>query len=55
MGIGVLKAEKDKAREATLELSRTNHVVPKGAVAGSDLAVTVTQRLDVIVAPNPAL
>jgi hypothetical protein len=55
MGIGVLKAEKDKAREATLEIARTNHVVPKGAIAGSDLAVTVTQRLDVIVAPNPAL
>ena len=55
MGIGVLKAEKDQARDNTLELSRTNHVTPAGAVAGSDFAVTVTNRLDVIVAPNPAL
>jgi hypothetical protein len=55
MGIGVLKAEKDQARENRLELTRTNHLVPAGAIAGSDFAVSVTQRLDVIVAPNPAL
>jgi hypothetical protein len=55
MGIGVLKAEKDQARENRLELTRTNHVVPAGAIAGSEFAVTVTQELDVIVAPNPAL
>jgi len=55
MGIGVLKAERDQARDATLELGRTNHVVPGGAIAGSDFAVTIMNRLDVIVAPNPAL
>jgi hypothetical protein len=55
MGIGVLKAEKDKAREATIEVRRTNHVAPAGAIGGSDFAVTISQRLDVIVAPNPAL
>jgi hypothetical protein len=55
MGVGVLKAEKDKARANTLELSRTNRVVPAGAVAGSEFAVTITNKLDVVVAPNPAL
>jgi hypothetical protein len=55
MGVGVLKAEKDKARENTLEIDRTNHVVPRGAVAGSDLAVTISNRIDVLAAPNPAL
>ncbi len=55
MGVGVLKAEKDKAREDRLEISRTNHIAPAGAVPGSDFAVTISNRLDVIVAPNPAL
>jgi hypothetical protein len=55
MGIGVLKAEKDQARENTLEITRTNHVAPRGAVAGSDFAVSVDNYIDVIVAPNPAL
>lgn len=55
MGVGVLKAEKDKAREDRLELSRTNHIVPRGAIAGSDFAVTISNRIDIIVAPNPAL
>jgi len=55
MGIGVLRAERDQARENTLELTRTNHVQPAGAIAGSDFAVTIRNELDVIVAPNPAL
>lgn len=55
MGPGVLKAEKDKTRENTLELRRTNHIAPTGAIAGSDFAVSVEQRVDVIAQPNPAL
>lgn len=55
MGIGMLKAEKDQVRENRLEIRRTNHVVPAGAVAGSDFAVSVTNRIDVLAAPNPAL
>jgi hypothetical protein len=55
MGIGVLKAEKDVARENTIELTRMNHIPPSGAVAGSDFAVSITNRIDVLVAPNPAL
>lgn len=52
---GSLKAEKDQARPNTLLLERTNHVVPAGAVPGSDFAVSVENELDVIAAPNPAL
>jgi hypothetical protein len=55
MGPATLKAEKDKTRENTLELRRTNHVVPAGAIGGSDFAVSVEQRVDVIAQPNPAL
>jgi len=55
MGVGVLRADRDQARDDTLELSRTNHVVPSGAIAGSDFAVTIRNELDIIVAPNPAL
>jgi hypothetical protein len=55
MGIGVLKAEQDQARTNTLELTRTNHVAPAGAVGGSDFAVTVENYIEVVVAPNPAL
>jgi hypothetical protein len=55
MGPGVLKAEKDKTKENTLELRRTNHIAPHGAIAGSDFAVSVEQRVDVLALPNPAL
>jgi hypothetical protein len=55
MGIGVLRAEQDQARENTLELTRTNYIAPRGAVGGSDFAVTVENYIDVLVAPNPAL
>lgn len=55
MSAGVLKADKDQARENQIELRRTNHIVPGGAIAGSDFAVTVENRLTVIAAPNPAL
>jgi hypothetical protein len=55
MGVGVLRAEKDQARPNQLELTRTNQVVPGGAVAGSSFAVTISNRIDVIVAPNPLL
>jgi hypothetical protein len=55
MGIGVLKADREQARENRLEVRRTNHIAPAGAVAGSDFAVTVENELTVLVAPNPAL
>jgi hypothetical protein len=55
MGAGSLKAEKDKAKENRIEIRRTNHVSPAGAVAGSDFAVSIENRVDVLALPNPAL
>jgi hypothetical protein len=55
MGAGVLKAEKDKSKENRIEIRRTNHVSPAGAVAGSDFAVSIENRVDVLAQPNPAL
>jgi len=55
MGPGTLKAEKDKSVENSLELRRTNHTVPRGAVAGSEFSVTIENSLDVLAQPNPAL
>jgi len=52
---GSLKAEKDQSRPNQLELTRTNHVAPAGAVAGSDVSVSVQNELDVVALPNPAL
>ena len=52
---GSLKAEKDQARPNTLELTRTNQVVPKGAIAGSMFSVSIENDLDVVALPNPAL
>jgi hypothetical protein len=52
---GSLKAEKDQARPNTLQLTRTNQVVPKGAVAGSTFSVSIENELDVVALPNPAL
>ena len=52
---GALKAEKDQPRPNTLQLSRVNQVVPKGAVAGSMFSVSVTNELDVVALPDRAL
>jgi hypothetical protein len=52
---GALKAEKDRARENVLELSRTNRVTPAGAVGGSELSVRIENRIQVVAQPNPAL
>ena len=45
------KADKGQARPNTLRLSRTNHVAPAGAIAGSTLTVGVRQELDVVALP----
>ena len=55
MGAGSMQADRDQARENTLEIRRTNHVIPAGAAGGSDFAVTVMNEIDVLAAPNPAL
>ncbi len=55
MGAGALKSEKDKTKENRIEVRRTNHVSPAGAVGGSDFAVSIENRVDVLALPNPAL
>jgi len=50
-----LKAERDKAHENTLELVRLNRVTPAGAVGGSEVSVSVENRIQVVAMPNPAL
>jgi len=50
-----LKAEKDQPRENTIELRRSNQVAPAGAIGGSLFTVSVTNTLDVVAQPNPAL
>lgn len=52
---GALKAEKDKARENTIELVRTNRIAPAGAVGGSEFSVRIENRIQVVAQPNPAL
>ena len=55
MGVGMLKADGEQVRENRLEIRRTNRVVPAGAIAGSELAVTISNEMTVLAAPNPAL
>lgn len=52
---GALKAEQDKARENTLELVRVNRVTPAGAIGGSQVSVSIENRIQVVAIPNPAL
>jgi hypothetical protein len=53
MAPGSMKTDQDTARENVLELRRQNRVVPAGAVAGSELAVSVEQVLQVLALPVP--
>lgn len=55
LAVGALKADKDTPRENTIDLVRTNRVTPAGAVAGSDVRVSVENRVQVVAQPNPAL
>jgi hypothetical protein len=43
-----IPAQKDQTRQATLRVTRTNAITPKGAVAGSSFSVSVSQELDVV-------
>lgn len=52
---GALKADKEAARENRIELTRSNRVTPLGAIGGSELRVSVENRIDVVAQPNPAL
>lgn len=50
---GSMKYDNNQARQNTLELRRTNRVVPAGAVAGSEFSVMIEQQLDVVAQPAP--
>lgn len=52
---GSLEADGEQARENTIELRRSNRVVPAGAVAGSEFEVRVANEIQVVAQPNPAL
>ena len=51
MAAGMLHTDSSQALPNTLRLTRTNQVTPKGAVAGSQLSVSVSQELDVVAQP----
>lgn len=53
LAAGALKADSDEPRENTIELERTNRVSPAGAVAGSELRVSVENSITVVAAPDP--
>lgn len=55
LAAGALKADQDTPRENIIDLTRSNRVSPAGAVGGSELRVSVTNRIQVIAQPNPAL
>lgn len=54
LAANALKSEKDKPKENQITIGRTNRVVPAGATAGSELAVSINNDLTVIAMPNPA-
>jgi hypothetical protein len=49
---GSLRTDKTQARPNTLRLTRTNRVVPTGAVAGSSWLVAIDNTVDVIAEPQ---
>lgn len=49
------KAEKDQSKPATIRLTRSNSVTPRGAVGGSTFSVSIANELDVVVLANPLL
>jgi hypothetical protein len=51
---GSLKTNKQQAETNMLRLTRSNQVVPTGAVAGSQLTVSIENDLDVVALPDPA-
>jgi len=48
-----LRSEKDKTRENTIELRRSNHIAPAGAIAGSNFQVSISNELEVVALVNP--
>jgi hypothetical protein len=55
LAAGGLKAEKDKVKENSIRITRTNRVTPSGAAGGSEVSVSVDNSIQVLAAANPAL
>lgn len=55
LAAGGLKAERDKVKQNTIRLTRTNRVTPAGAAGGSQLTVSVDNAVDVVALANPSL
>lgn len=55
LAAGALKAENDTPRENTIDLVRMNRVTPAGAVAGSNVSVSVENNIVVVAQANPAI
>ena len=53
LAAGSLKSAKDQAEQNTIRLTRTNRVIPAGGAAGSELAVSVENEIDVVAMINP--
>lgn len=53
LAAGSLKSAKDKAEPNTIRLTRTNRVTPAGGAAGSELAASVENEIDVVALINP--
>lgn len=52
---GSLKRKREEAEQNELRIRRTNRVVPAGAAGGSELTVSVENRITVLAQPDPAL
>ncbi|HEU0032127.1 MAG TPA: hypothetical protein VFQ53_15945 [Kofleriaceae bacterium] len=50
-----LEADSSQPKDNTIELRRTNRVIPAGAVAGSEWNVGIVNDLQVVAQANPAL
>ncbi len=53
LAANALKSEKDKPHTNNVQLTRSNSVIPAGAVAGSTWRVTIDNELQVVAQPNP--
>jgi hypothetical protein len=52
---GSLRAERDQVRENSIRITRTNRVTPVGAAGGSEMSVSISNSINVLAKPNPAL
>jgi len=51
LSAGSLRADRSQPRQNALQLTRTNRVVPAGAVAGSSWTVALENEIDVVAQP----